>query len=87
MSDRYFIVWFSGMGEGDILRTGKIEYRTIDGKYANEKSIIEKAEESFGLEQIFVKDIQELSESEYKDWIEGSDEESPSAPDEDVGFL
>lgn len=87
---RYFIVVFSGLSEDNTLRTGKIEYSTNDGRYINELIILNLIAKQFGLSQVFVKGVLEVTEKDYMDWINGRDDVPPQLPehaDDDGGFL
>ena len=87
---RYFLILFSGLTNDNVLRTGKIEYATNTGKHINEKFIIHKIESQFGLTQVFVRDVREMGEQDFIEWIEGRDNTPPELPDEndsDEGFL
>lgn len=70
---RYFMVTFSGLAESGDLRSGKIEYRTHDNKFVNEKKAIQIITKSFSLEQVFIKQVTEMQESDFNDWIEDRD--------------
>ncbi len=69
--NRYFIMTFSGLNEDGELQNGKIEFRTKGGKHAREGDILEFIEETFNFTQVFISNIMELTESDFKDWIEG----------------
>jgi hypothetical protein len=89
MKKRYFMIMFSGLSSDSTLRTGKIEYRTTDGKHVNEKIILDKIEKQFGLSLVFVKGVVEMQEQDFMDWIAGRDEQPPELPPhvDDGGFL
>jgi hypothetical protein len=87
---RFFMIMFSGLSEDNTLRTGKIEYRTNDGRHANELVVLALITKQFGLSQVFVKGVMEMAEQDFMDWIDGRDDTPPQLPehtDDDGGFL
>ena len=87
---RYFMVTFSGLSDDNTLRTGKIEYRTTDGKHANELVVLDLITNQFDLSLVFVKSIMEMQEQDFMDWIAGREDTPPQLPevtDDDGGFL
>ncbi len=83
------MVTFSGLSEDNTLRTGKIEYRTTNGKHANELIVLDLITKQFGLSMVFVKGIMEMTEADFMDWIAGRDNLPPQLPEhiDDGGFL
>lgn len=88
--NRYFMITFSGLSEDNTLRTGKIEYRTNDGRHANELVVLKLITKQFNLTQVFIKSVAEMQEKDFMDWIAGRDDNPPQLPelsDDDGGFL
>ena len=78
-NQRYFIIWFSGLTEDGMLQNGKIEHRTDNGMFFNERWTIEFVSKAFNLSMVFIKDFRELSKQDFYDYIAGRPE--PSNPD------
>lgn len=73
---RYFIVYFTGLdGDGE-LRRGKVLMFVEDGGYVNEKFIHDKIVQEHGLQEPFITNINELSQSDFEDFV-AEDTENP----------
>jgi len=83
--NRYFIVYFSGLTEDNRLQKGKIEYTTSGDKYVNQERITSLIEEGFDLTQVWISNLIELPEKDFKDWTDGRPELPPSHRDNDSG--
>ncbi|WZE63631.1 hypothetical protein PANI_CDS0112 [Maribacter phage Panino] len=71
MKNRYFIVNFTGITKEDTSRNGRMEYRTENGKFVNEITLIKVIEKGFNLDYVFISSITEIKESDFNDFTEG----------------
>lgn len=89
---RYFMIHFSGLTEDNKLRNGKLEHRMDNGRYINEINIMKHISAMFGLENVFIKHVTEIAESDFMDWTEGRSKGDKGnvddmGDDDSVGFL
>lgn len=66
---RYFIVWFSGLDDEKEVQDGKMLVECINGHFVQEDYIIQNAEKDYELKDIFVRNIIELNEDDFKDYV------------------
>jgi len=80
--DRFFILWFSGLEDDGALRKGKIIIKAMNGHFVNELSAVAIIEEKHKLDEIFIRNILEISEADFNDFIDGNDED----PNQELSF-
>jgi len=84
---RYFLLEFSGLTEDNVLRSGKIEFSTLDGKFINEAFIIRLITKNFKLKEVYIRSVNEMGEKDFMEWTEFRKEDDDLPPSSDVGFL
>jgi len=68
---RYFWVFFTGITEDGSFREGRYEISTTGGWYINELGAKNMISKNFQLDEVYIKDVRELTESDYKDFTSG----------------
>lgn len=75
---RYFIVYFTGINEEQKATRGKIYMYVEDKGYVNENKVHKVIRASFNIDEPFITNIHELTESDFYDFIKNREEDDYS---------
>lgn len=69
---RYFIVYFTGVNDDNEVQKGKLMMFVEDGGYINQNYVHTAITDDYHIQEPFITNIDELSESDFHDFIANS---------------
>lgn len=68
---RFYIIWFTAKNKDGELEDGRMEISVVDGGFFNEIEIKRQVNAMFGLEDAYISGFQELTETDFIQFLNG----------------